>query len=136
MMAVAARLLSRAKGRARSRYARPPLDRRSILHDQEQIGPEQHQMHRALNDVGTAAREGDDGNGERQKQHHQVGMLDAEDKVMAGETGHQDHRRHREADGREHGAQEDIDGALDLVLGGGADRANRLGRCHRKSAQW
>src|SRR3954463_11245656 len=115
-----------ASGRGDSIIA-PASGCASPLENQQQIREEQQQMHRAEQDVGAPAREGERAENEREREQDDVLNLQSQHDVFLREQPDGEHRGNRRADGREHRAEQKIDRALQLVRERGADGARRLG---------
>src|SRR5581483_1670979 len=105
----------RSVSEGRNSIIAPRPDCALPLENQQEIGEEQQKVHRAEEDVGASARKGEGAEDEREREQDDVLHLEPEHDVLLREQPDGEHPRNREADRREHRAEQQVDRALQLV---------------------
>lgn len=85
-------------------------------------------MHRPQKDVGSLEGERQHAHDQRQDQQRRIGCIEAENDGSVGDESDGEHRRNRQADARQRGAQREVDGTLKAVRQCGTHRGQGFGR--------
>jgi hypothetical protein len=101
------------------------------IEHQHEESQEQHQVNRALQDIGAATREGERADREREQQQDRLDLVEPELDVAVDDQADREDCRDGEADRRQGGAEEDVDRALQPVGERRPERADAFGGEHQ-----